>query len=78
MISTVTTITVTTATAALIASLSLLAVLTLLSVLVTKEVVSASDRPRLQAFARALNVALIPLLLGFLLIVTVQVADVLH
>lgn len=81
MISTVTTTTVSTvatAAAAVIAGLSLLAVLTLLGVLISKEVVSASEEPRLRALSRALNVAIVPLLLAFVLIAAVQVHNVLR
>ena len=81
MVSTVTTTTVTavmTASIAVIAGLSLLAIVTLLSMLISKEVVSTSDRPHLQAVSRALNVAIIPLLLGFVLIAAVQVIGVLR
>ena len=81
MISTVTTTTVTTvttATVAVIAGLSLLAVLTLLGVLISKEVISVSEESRFKVLGRALNVAIIPLLLAFLLIAVVQVLSVLR
>ena len=81
MISTVTTTTVTTvttATVAVIAGLSLLAVLTLLGVLISKEVVSSAEESRFRTLSRALNVAIVPLLLGFLLIAVVQVLQVLR
>lgn len=81
MISTVTTstvTTVTTATLAMGAGLSLFAILTLLSVLIPKEIVSASDHPGLQGLNRALNVAVIPLMLGFVFIAAVKVFEVLR
>ncbi len=81
MISTVTTTTVTTvttATIAVLAGLSLLAILTLLSLLISKEVVSVSDRPRFRALSRTLDVAIAPLLLGFVLIAAIQIAEVLR
>jgi len=81
MISTVTTTTVTTVTTATIAvlgGLSLLAILMLLGMLISKELVSVSDRPRLKAFGYALNVAIVPLLLAFVLVVVVKVAEVLR
>jgi hypothetical protein len=81
MISTVTTTTVTTVTTAsvaVIAGLSLLAVVTLLGVLISKEVVSISQESRFRTLGRALNVAIVPLLLAFLLIAVVQVFNVLH
>ena len=81
MISTVTTTTVTTvttATVAVIAELSLVAIVVLLVLLIAKEVVSASDRPLLKMFGRALSVAVVPLLMGFVLIAAVRVFEVLH
>jgi uncharacterized membrane protein len=81
MISTVTTTTVTTvttATVAMIAGLSLLAIVMLLGFAISKEVVSVSDQPHLQALSKVLNVALVPLLLGFLLIAAVNILEVLH
>jgi hypothetical protein len=81
MISTVTTTTVTTVTTATIAvlgGLSLLAIVMLFGMLISKEVVSSSERPRLKAFSYALNVAIVPLLLAFLLVVAVKVAEVLR
>jgi len=78
MISTVTTSTVASATIAMGAGLSLLAILTLLSVLIPKEIVSVSDNPRMQALSRALNIALIPLMMGFVFIAAVKVLEVLR
>ncbi len=78
MISTVTTSTVASATVVMGAGLSLLAILTLLSVLIPKEIVSASDNPRMQALSRALNIALIPLMMGFVFIAVVKVLEVLR
>jgi hypothetical protein len=81
MISTVTTTTVTTvttATVAVVAGLSALAVVLLLGILISKEVVSASDHPRLASLSKVLNVAIVPLLLGFLLIAGVKIFEVLH
>ena len=81
MISTVTTTTVTTvttATVAILAGLGLLAILTLLVMLIAKEISSASEEPRFRVFGQALNVAIVPLLLGFFLIAIVKVAEVLR
>jgi len=81
MISTVTTTTVTTvttATVAVLAGLGLLAILVLLGMLISKEVASAGDSPRLKTFSEALNVAIVPLLMGFLFIAVVQVVGVLR
>lgn len=79
MISTVTTSTVTTVTTvALSASLALLAVVALLIFLIQKEIVSASTSERTQALSRVLNVAILPLLLSFVFIAFVKVAEVLN
>ncbi|MGC9335909.1 MAG: hypothetical protein ACP5JJ_17320 [Anaerolineae bacterium] len=81
MISTVTTTTVTTVTtvtAAVLGGLSFLAVVMLLGMLISKEVVSAGEDSRLQALNKALNVAIIPLLMGFLLIAAMKVIEVLR
>ena len=56
----------------------MLAVLMLLGMLISKEVVGASEEPRWQALGKALNIAVIPLLLGFLLIAVVKVIELLH
>ena len=79
MISTVTTTTVTTvATATLVASLGLIAVLLLLTFLVQKEILSAASGQRAQVLSRLLNVAIWPLLLSFVFIVAVKVAEALR
>ena len=81
MISTVTTTTVTTVTtvtAAVLGGLSLLTVVMLLGMFISKEVVSSSEVSRWKAFGKALNLALIPLLLGFLLIAVMKVLEVLR
>jgi hypothetical protein len=79
MISTVTTSTVSTVTTvALAASLALLAVVALLILLIQKEIVSAADDSRLQTFGRILNIAIAPLLFGFIFIAVVKVAEVLR
>ena len=58
--------------------MSLLTVVMLLGMFISKEVVSASEDSRWQAFSKALNLAIIPLLLGFLLIAAVKVIEILH
>ncbi|MFN2175989.1 MAG: hypothetical protein ACK2U1_23575 [Anaerolineales bacterium] len=79
MISTVTTSTVTTvATATFAASLTLVAVLGLLILLIQKEVVSSSEGHVPTGLSKALNIAIVPLLLSFLFIVFVKVAEVLN
>lgn len=75
MISTVTT---TTVAAAVLGGLSLLAVLMLFGMLISKEVVSVSENSRLQKLSKALNLAIVPLLLGLLLIAVMKVIEVLR
>ena len=74
MISTVTT-TVTTITSGALAAI---AVVALLIFLIQKEIVSASSGERAQALSRALNIAIVPLLLSFVFIAAVEVALVLN
>ena len=79
MISTVTTTTVSTVTTvALAASLGLIAIVTLLALLIQKELVTVGSGARTQALGRALNMAIVPLLMAFALIVAVKVAEVLR
>ena len=81
MISTVTTTTVSTITSTTVvfaASLGLIVILTLLALLIQKELVTAVATPRARALGRVLNVAIVPLLMAFALIVVVRVAEVLH
>ena len=79
MISTVTTSTVTTvATATFAASLTLVAILGLLILLFQKEVVSSSDGSVPTGLSKALNIAIAPLLLSFLFIALVKIAEVLN
>lgn len=78
MISTVTTSTVTTVTtAALAGSVALVGILILFGLLVQKEVTTASSENRLRKLGKALNIAIIPLLIAFLLMVIFRVAEVL-
>lgn len=81
MISTVTTTTVTTvttATVAIAAGLSLMAILTLLGVLIPKEIISVSDRPKFRALNQALNVVVLPLFIAFVLIAIFKVLEVIR
>ena len=79
MVSTVTTTTVSTVTTvALAASLGLVAIVTLLSLLIQKELVTAASGARAKALGRALNVDIVPLLMGFALIVVLKVVEVLR
>ena len=78
MVSTVTTTTVSTiTTAAMAGSFGLLAVVTLLILLVQKEVIAVSDGPRARLFVRALNIAIAPLLMAFVMSMGAKVLEVL-
>jgi len=79
MISTVTTSTVSTVTTvALAASLALLAVIALLILLIQKEISSEAEGSGAQAFAKILNIAIVPLFLAFIFISVVKVMQVLN
>ncbi|MFQ5880015.1 MAG: hypothetical protein ACE5IZ_07590 [Dehalococcoidia bacterium] len=78
MSSTVTTTTVTTVAAlggAL--ALGLVAVLALMAFLAVREVAGSGRSPRFKAFARAMNIGVVPLFLAFAVIIGVKVADAL-
>ena len=78
MISTVTTTTVTTITAiATAGSLAVVGILMLLALLIQKELASSSDSRFAVTLRRFLNVAIVPLLLGFIYIVAVKVIEAL-
>jgi hypothetical protein len=77
MITTVTTTTVTTVTTITAASLALFAVLTLLVLLVNKELISSSASQKAMQFSKALNVAVVPLLLVFVMTVGMKLVDAL-
>lgn len=72
-----TTVSTVTSTAAFAASLGLIAVLLLVSLVVAKEFANATEAPRVQRFARGLNVAIIPLLMVFTAIVAAKLVEVL-
>jgi hypothetical protein len=78
MISTVTTSTIGALAATSAATLSMMAVVALMLLLVQKEIASSADEPRLVALAKVLDIALVPLLLTFLFIAAVRVAEVLN
>lgn len=77
MITTVTTTTTTTVTSTNAASLALIAVCTVLVLLLNKEILMASQREWAVRFGKALNVAIVPLLVVFITSVIVQVSFVL-
>ena len=78
MITTVTTTTTTVVTTAAAASLALIAILTLIALLIQKEIIGGLDSARAQRISRALNIAIVPLVLVFVVTVAIKVADVLR
>ena len=79
LISTVTTSTVSTVTtAALAGSVALVGVLILLALLVQKEFSSSAEGARYRTLSKALNIAIVPLLIAFILVVFARVAEILH
>ena len=79
MISTVTTSTVSTVTSVAIAgSLALIGICTLLTLLIQKELTSSSGNRFARALSRALPIGIIPLLIGFVVIVAVKVSEALQ
>jgi hypothetical protein len=86
MISTVTSTTVSTITSSassvttgtLAASLALVSVVVLFVLLVQKELVTAADTSRFRALGRTLDVAVVPLLMAFAMIVVTRVAEALR
>jgi hypothetical protein len=79
MISTVTTATVSTVTTAAIAgSVALIGIIVLFGLLLQKEVTTASPGDRMKKLGKSLNIAIIPLLIAFILIVISKVTEVLN
>ena len=82
MISTVTTTVTTITTIALAASIQLVAIIALLVFLIQKEMFSFTSTPRAKAvgtfLSKVLNIAIVPLLVSFVFIVIVKVAEVLQ
>ena len=74
MITTVTT----TTTSIGAASLALIALLTLVTLLIQKEIIGGLEGARAQRLNRALNVAIAPLVVVFLVTVAIKVADILR
>ncbi len=78
MISSVTTtVSSVTTTTGLAASLGGIATLVLISALASKELAGATNHPRLQVFARTLDIAVVPLLVVFAAIVVSKITEVL-
>jgi hypothetical protein len=79
MISTVTTSTVSAITTSAIAgSIILIGILVLLFLLIQKELVSSTTGTRLKTFEKVLNIGIVPLLMAFVVIVVVRVAQILR
>ena len=76
MISTVTTSTFSTIT--MVGSSALIGILVLFSLLIQKELASAADNPKLKKLGRAVNFAIIPLLIVFFTAVVNQVINTLQ
>jgi hypothetical protein len=78
MVSTITVSTVTTiAAASLGTGIALFTVLMLIAFLTGKELLGASSGDKHKLIARSLNISIIPLLLGFIVIVGLKVAEIL-
>ena len=79
MIATITTSTVTTVTTiALASSLTLVIVLMLLFFMVQKEILTVATDAKKKALSQAINIAIVPLLISFVFIAVVKVAEVLN
>ncbi len=77
MVSTVTTSTVMTVTTIAVASsLALIVVMTMFTLLVQKEVAVTARERWMRALDRALNVGIIPLLIAFLALVAMRIAEI--
>jgi len=77
MVTTVTT-TTTTVTTVAAATITLIAVLALLALLVQKEIFSNIQGARAKRISRALNVAIVPLVIVFIATVILKVYEVLY
>ena len=78
MVSTVTVSTITTiAASGLAAGIGIFAILLLIGFLTTKEVLGASSGNRQKLLARSLIVSIVPLAIGFAVIVGLKVAEIL-
>jgi hypothetical protein len=78
MITTVTTTTTVALTTAAATSLALIVVLTLIILLIQKELIGGVEGLRAKRLSRALNVAIVPLVVVFVTSVAIKVADVLR
>ncbi|HEX5415074.1 MAG TPA: hypothetical protein VFZ25_05365 [Chloroflexota bacterium] len=80
MITTVTTTTTVTTvtTAGLATSLAAITLVTLLVLLIQKEIFAGSTSGQGKTISQALNIGIVPLLLAFLMVAAVSIANVLH
>jgi hypothetical protein len=78
MITTVTTTTTVALTTAAAASLSLIVILTLIALLIQKELIGGLESKRARQLSRALNIAIVPLIVVFVATVVIKVVDVLR
>jgi hypothetical protein len=79
MISTVTTTAVSLlSSSANAGSFALIGMLVLVALLIQKELFSASDDSRLQQLSRVMDVGILPLLLAFVLIVSIKIVEALN
>jgi hypothetical protein len=78
MVSTVTVTTITSIAAmGLIASLCVFSVILLIGFLISKELLGASTSAKKKFIARSLNICIVPLLVSFVVLVGVKVAEIL-
>ena len=82
MISTVTTSTISTITSVTTTigfgiALGMVAVIALLAFLCTRELAAASEDSKHRFLAKSLDVVIVPLLIAFLMIVTMKIAEIL-
>jgi len=79
MVSTITSSTFSTlTTTALAGSVALVGILVLLVMLIQKEISSALNGEQNRAWSQALNVAIAPLLIAFIMVVIYRVAEILR
>ena len=63
---------------AIAGSFAMIGMLVLVGLLIQKELISASDDSRLQQLSRVMNVGILPLLLAFVLIVSLKIVEALN
>jgi hypothetical protein len=78
MVSTITSVTVSPATLTASASFVLIAVITLLILLIQKELIGNLGRAEAKRFSRALNAAIMPLMIVFVTSLVIQIAETLR